>query len=67
MEKADIEATLRKIDPKFADQLTEQEKERAVQEFKALYAGTPPPIQRKCRRQRPNCRGADESWTSASS
>jgi hypothetical protein len=30
MEKADIEATLRKIDPKFADQLNEQEKERAV-------------------------------------
>jgi hypothetical protein len=38
MERFDIEASLRKINPKFVEEMTVEERERAIDSFKKVYA-----------------------------
>lgn len=38
MERFDIEASLRKINPKFVEEMTAEERERAIDSFKKVYA-----------------------------
>lgn len=39
MEKFDIEASFRRIDNKLADDLSEEDKIKAIKQFRKLYAG----------------------------
>jgi hypothetical protein len=39
MDHLDIEASLRKVDRKFTEQLSNEEKRRVIKEFKLVYAG----------------------------
>lgn len=38
MDKSDIESSLRKINPKFVEEMTEEEKQKAIESFKKVYA-----------------------------